>query len=195
MLVVMDDHWRYQRFDKSNGSAFIFLRMKRLIFFSVLYFFSFILYAQDTIILRSGEEIKVNIVKNTSDFVEYIYPNETTVNQTLKKTIRKIVFSSGREEICNSEFVVPEVRGEQDWKKVIITYEYEDVRGLTRVGDVKATGAFAGPFASAGLKNAIKRIKHRAAKIGAGIVLIHNKPDVSGALPGNGVQLLGTAYK
>jgi|GEM_PF-1933332 hypothetical protein len=80
-----------------------------------------------------------------------------------------------------------------DWNKVILTKNNDDVKGLTRLGEVK--GSSMGPFFT---QNALRgrasnEIKKEAAKLGASIVLVQTD-DFQGT-PLNNVSMIGVAYK
>ena len=53
-----------------------------------------------------------------------------------------------------------------------------------------------GPLGSSmGYKDALKKLKKKAAKLDAGVVLVHESPNKTAAAFGGGVQVIGTAYK
>jgi hypothetical protein len=81
----------------------------------------------------------------------------------------------------------------QNWEKVVITKNPEDVKGLQRIDDVSAeTSILYGKQAKLREKTTIK-IKQAAAKLGATIVLI--TVDDFAMSPINNVNMVGTAYK
>ena len=170
--------------------------MKKLLVLILSLFFGVTSYAQDKVILKNGEELNVKVVKNNEKTIEFQYPGESMVNEKNKREIKKIVYESGREEIFNVGISVPEIKGEKDWEKVIETYLEADVEGLTRVDEIKATSGWGGALASSlGYKGAIKKLKKKAAKLGAGVILIHGQPNQSASARGGGVQVIATAYK
>jgi len=147
--------------------------------------------AQDRIIYRNGDTLVVEIVKTTPDMVEYKYPNEDLVNQEYKNALLKIVYKSGRVEHCSSESKLAVVNGIEDWEKVILTTNRDDIRGLTKVGEVVGKSGWGGSMAQrAGNKGARKQLKKKAAKLKASIVLMQQ--DVSGY---GGAKIIGIAYK
>ena len=82
--------------------------------------------------------------------------------------------------------------GPDDWEKVIITKNTDDVEGLKRVDRVSAqTSILYGGQKKLREKTTIK-IKQEAAKIGASIVLI--EVDDFAMTPINNVNMVGTAY-
>lgn len=148
--------------------------------------------AQDRIVKRNSDTLEVNITKSTDDVVEYVYPGESVVNEISKKSLSKIIYSSGRIEECNTNFVLPVINGKEDWKKVVVTYLESDVKGLTRVKQIKATSSWGGSLmSSVGYNNALKGLKKQAAKLGASVILINDIPT-----KGTGtVKIVGVCYK
>lgn len=153
-------------------------------------------YAQDKVVLRNGSSLDVKIVKSTNASIEFAYPGEELVNEKSKKEISYIVYASGREEECNQTFQVPVINGKDDWDKVVVTHLASDVEGLTRVGEVAATSGWGGTLGSGmGYKDAIKKLKKKAAKLGAGVILVADRTNETAAALGGGVQVVGVAYK
>ncbi len=147
--------------------------------------------AQDKIIYRNGDTLSVKIIKNTPDIVEYKYPNEDLINQEYKNALSKIIYNSGRVENCKSESNLAKVNGIEDWEKVILTTNSDDIKGLTKVGEVIGKSGWGGAMAQReGNKGARKQLKKKAAKIKANIVLIQQ--DVSGF---GGAKIIGVAYR
>jgi hypothetical protein len=152
--------------------------------------------AQDKIIMRSGDTLKVKIIKTTPDIVEFTYPNEDLENTEYKNAIEQIIYASGRNEICSQKTLLQKVNGVDDWEKVIITYTESDVKGLTKVGQITKISGWGGTMATGlGYKDALKKIQKEAAKQGACIVWITDKPNEHTTQYGAGVKLTGIAYK
>jgi hypothetical protein len=82
---------------------------------------------------------------------------------------------------------------EKDSEKVIVTRNPDDVKGMTRVGDVSASAHMVFGDPANLRKKATVKIKQEAANKGATIVLIQT--DDFQATPINNVNLLGVAYK
>ncbi len=81
---------------------------------------------------------------------------------------------------------------ENDWQKVIVTRNPEDVKGLKRAGDVSAeTSILYGRQSKLREETTIK-IKKEAAKLGATLVLI--QVDEFAMTPINNVNMIGVAY-
>lgn len=170
--------------------------MKKVILVMFLVSLVSCVHAQDKIFLRSGDSLTVKVIKNTPTIIEFIYPNEEMVNEKNKKEIAYILYANGRKEECNQAFVVPVIKNKDDWKSVVITYLPSDVEGLTRVEELKATSGFGGSLGSSmGYKDAIKKLQKKAAKLGAGVILVTDRPNETAAAMGGGVQVVGVAYK
>jgi hypothetical protein len=170
--------------------------MKKSFILVVFLFWGLISYAQDKVILKTGEELNVKVVKNDEKTIEFQYPGESLINVKNKREIKKIIYESGREEMIDVGINLPEIKSEKDWEKVVETYLESDVEGLTRVDDIKATSGWGGSLGSSlGYKDAIKKLKKKAAKLGACIILIHGQPNQSASSRGGGVQVIATAYK
>ena len=170
--------------------------MKKYLLLALCAFLVQALSAQDRIVKRRGETIEVNITKSTDDAVEYVYPGETVVNEVSKKSLSKIIYSSGRVEVCNTNFALPVINGKEDWKKVVVTYLESDVRGLTRVKEIKATSGWGGSLmSSVGYNDALNKLKKQAAKLGASVILVNGVPNEHAAARGGGVKVVGVCYK
>ena len=170
--------------------------MKKQLFVFLSLFLGVSLYAQDKVVLKNGEELNVKVVKNDEKTIEFQYSGESMVNVKSKREIKKIVYESGREETINVGIEVPVITSADDWEKVVETYLESDVEGLTRVDEIKATSGWGGALGSSlGYKGAIKKLKKKAAKLGAGVILIHGQPNQSASSRGGGVQVIATAYK
>ena len=79
------------------------------------------------------------------------------------------------------------------WQKVTVTRNADDVKGMTRVGDVSASAQMVFGSPESLRKKATVKIQQDAASKGATLVLIQ-KDDFQ-MTPINNVNLLGVAYK
>lgn len=162
----------------------------------ILLFLSISCFAQDKVYLRNNTCIDVKIVKSNDKTIEYTYPDESLINEKSKKEISYIIYANGRKEECNKTFEIPIIESNKDWEKVVITYLPSDVEGLTRVDEIKATSGWGGALGSSlGYKDALNKLKKRAAKLKAGVVLVVDRPNSSATAIGGGVQVAGVAYK
>lgn len=170
--------------------------MKKTILTMILLTASSICWSQDKIIMRTGDTLNVKIIKSAPEYVEFTYLNEDLINTEYKNAINKIIYASGREEICSTKTQLYEIKSEADWEKVVITYTENDIKGLTRVAQVTATSGWGGTMATGlGYKDALKKLQKKAAKLGASIVWVTDKPNEQTTKYGAGVKLTGIAYK
>lgn len=151
--------------------------------------------AQDKIFLRSGDSLNVKVLLVGTEEIQFTYPGETVVNQKLKNEVKYIVFESGRKEVFNASVEIPTIdpkNWKKEWEKVVVTYNEDDIKGLTRVDNIQATSTWGGPLGgqSLGYQNCVKSLKKKAAKLGCGIVLLTDSPSRY-----SGVSLVGTCYK
>lgn len=162
----------------------------------LMFFLAIPMYSQDKIVLRSGDTLNVKVKKVGTNSIEFSFAGEDMVNEKTKNEVSCIIYASGRKEEFNQGINVPKITSPKEWEKVVETYLESDVAGLTRVGELKATSGWGGSMGSSlGYKGAIKKLKKKAAKLGAGVILIHGSPNKTAAAFGGGVQVIATAYK
>lgn len=151
--------------------------------------------AQDKVVLKTGDTLVVKVTKNKEKTIEFTYSNETLVNEKSKREISCIIYASGRrEDIKDTGIVVPEINNKNDWEKVVVTTNREDVVGLTKVQSI-AVVAGGGLFntVEGAKESAIKQLKKKAAKLKCGIVLITTEQ--FNGIFNNGMNMSGEAYK
>ena len=165
--------------------------MKYLITCAILALCNFSYGQLDTIVKRSGERLAVTLKSNDPSSVTFIYPNEDLITTLNKNVIEKIIFKSGRIEVCSQTTKLEAVNGIEDWEKVIITNNPADVEGLTKVSAVSSKSSFGGALAqNLADKKAREKLKKAAAKMKASIILIETyKNDYYGT------KINGVAYK
>jgi len=95
--------------------------------------------------------------------------------------------------IIFSQIELPEINGEEDWEKVIITKNQNDLDGLSKVSSVKGEAKKVLAKEAKLRIKANEQIKRAAAKKGASIVFV--TLDSFETFPSNNVQLEGVAYK
>src|SRR5690606_4352973 len=127
----------------------------------------------DVVYLPEGPK-EVTVTEVAENFVKYTFPNESAVYSVSKHLISKIKFASGREEVFESPFQV--VNGIEDVEKIYLTYNLEEVAGLTNKGDLysKATGVTTLSSMNKVKNRSLDKMKFEAAMIGANVVLIGN---------------------
>ena len=125
--------------------------------------------AQDKIFLRSGDSLNVKVLLVGTEEIQFTYPGETVVNQKLKNEVKYIVFESGRKEVFNASVEIPTIdpkNWKKEWEKVVVTYNEDDIKGLTRVDNIQATSTWGGPLGgqSLGYQNCVKSLKKKGCK-------------------------------
>lgn len=92
--------------------------------------------------------------------------------------------------LTSQQLNIPVITSKSQWKEVIITDDFDDVKNLVKVKDLKVnTGAGMAMYAAA-KKKAIKKLQKEAAKLGCGIVYMPEPPRFNFSVKG-----YGTAYK
>ncbi len=139
----------------------------------VLFFNSVFAQKMDTIYTHQ-KEIVCKIKEVADENVKYSYPNEDLLISINKNRIIKIIYSSGREEIFAESSSFKKVNGWEDWEKVISTNIDDEVDGLFKLGDVSSKVKAGSTLSNLNkIKNkALRKIKIRAAMIGANIVYL-----------------------
>lgn len=144
--------------------------MKYWILTSLLMLVSLCASAQDKIVLKDGTTLDVKVLESNDRCVVFVYPNEEVRNEKAKRYIDYIVYSSGRKEVCHS-VEIPTIKGEEDWEKVIVTTNKDDVFGLTKVELVSGTYGNGFTKADKAHVKAMEMLKRKVAKLKCGIVL------------------------
>lgn len=149
----------------------------RLTFFFITVLCCNFTFAQkrDTI-FTYNESIVCKIKEVADENVKFSYPNEDILVSINKNRIRKITYSSGRQEVFVESSSYKAVEGWQDWEKVLITNIEAEVDGLYKLGDVSSKAKAGTVLANLNkIKNkAIRKIKIRAAMLGANVVYLLN---------------------
>lgn len=146
------------------------------IFFFVLYFFLPVLSIAQALKadkIHVNKEIKEVFVEEVSQYsVTFRYPGENVSQALGKIMIEKIEFSSGREEVFERK--VQPVRTVEDYDKVYITFDANEIAGLKSVDNVhaKARGFTGFSGINSVTRRAIRKLKMEAAFKGANVVYI-----------------------
>jgi hypothetical protein len=89
----------------------------------------------DVIYLHNGQEVKGKVYRVTEKTVVFSYENEDVEQAYGKWAVDKVVFGkSGRVQNVTARI---EIHSEDDWEKVIIIDNTDEVTGLQRRGEVK----------------------------------------------------------
>ena len=151
-------------------------------------------YAQDMVVLRDGTKLEVKVVESNESDIVYIFPNEEVRNKKAKKLIEYIQYASGRKEICQS-LTMPIIESWEDWGKVIVTTNRDDVEGLQLIESVSVSAGAGGALdkAEAAHSSAVKKLKKKVAGMLCGIVLITSES--FGGKYNNISSITGEGYK
>lgn len=90
----------------------------------------------DKIYLHDETVMKVDIKRIYQNNIYYSLPGETKVNQMDQRLVHKIEYKSGQMEILNEE--PKTVREINDYRKVKVTYDPDDVDGMIEVAKLEA---------------------------------------------------------
>lgn len=161
----------------------------------ILILFTTILYAQnnaDIIVTHTGERINAKVI-SVDDKINFNYQNESVINSISKNCVKEIDFSSGRIQHCSEKIII---NSKDDWEKVVITNNPEDVKCLVRKGDitVSANNAWNLKSKSGVDKKATKKMKQEAAAMKAHIILIQNQYRETSYWSGSSSLKNGVAY-
>jgi hypothetical protein len=147
----------------------------------------------DRIVLHTGEELAVNILGISERSVTYNYPEESVEYTKSKNSIDEIIFVSGRRSKGSEKI---HISNTNDWQKVVLTNNPEDVIGLSKKGDLYqksiATTIFSGSQRIDA--KATRKIKQHAAALGAHIIYIQDQTTDKGIRRVNRSIKSGVAY-
>lgn len=131
-------------------------------------------HAQDTLITHNNDTLLVNVVEVTDgENIKFKYIGEELLNNMPFSGFSKINLKSGR-TIAGEDRII--VTGVEDFEKVVLTYNPEDVKGLTEVQEITSVAKSKMLGAYGSLERAKKAAKiglqKKAAALGCHIVLI-----------------------
>lgn len=155
------------------------------------------MFDQDVIYKHSGETVNGKVVRLDEYTVVYKYEGEDAENSISKYAIAKIVYKSGRTEEVTEKI---DIKGEDDWEKVVILEDKAYISGLKKAGEVRGkTGLINFQTGNTGDKKAEKKLKMAAAALGCPFILMTaDKTTVganSNALGGSQAIKKGVGYK
>ena len=152
--------------------------------------------SQDVIYLRNNDSIVANVTKIDENTIEYKFEGEDFVTVKNKKEIIKIKFKSGREEVFSESLRLPQISGEEDWDKVIVTYDENEVKGLEKIDNIQAKSGWGGSIGSnIGYKKCVNKLKKDAAKLGGNTILIHGNPNSTATALGGATVVNCSVYR
>lgn len=147
----------------------------------------------DIIVKHNGEHLNVKVI-SVDEKITYSYPSESVVNAVGKNCVKEIIFSSGRVQQITEKVIVT---GEDDWERVQITTDPDDVKCLVRKGDITSSASNSWNFKSKTKvdKKATEKIKREAASLKAQIILIQSdSKGNAGFLSGDSSSKNGVAF-
>ena len=153
--------------------------MKRLLCFMLL-FVSISCFAQDEVVYHNGNVIKGKVSEVTDYYIKFRYEGEDVDNTIGRAALSEVRFGSGRVQQMSQKVYV---NSPDDWEKVRIVNDKNEVIGLKSLGQVEkhssGTWSFsitAGHFS----EKTMKKIRKEAAKRGGCIVLLMSQQSQSG---------------
>ncbi|RYE25378.1 MAG: hypothetical protein EOP51_04320 [Sphingobacteriales bacterium] len=131
----------------------------------------------DSIYLHNGTVVAGKVYKVAERTVVFSYENEEAQQSYGKYAVDHVVFGkSGRVQPVTNKVVV---HSKEDWERVLIIENAEEIAGLQRRGEVKGKTAFVNYRTGEGSdKVALKKIKMDAAAQGCGFVCITTDKDI-----------------
>jgi hypothetical protein len=175
-------------------SSTLTMNKSTLILYCLLIFIVCFASAQDKIILTKGDTLKVSILEVSESNVTYRHYNEPegAKYSTAKEKISKIIFASGRQEVIEkpaektNRWTNLDVKTYED---IQITYVPDDIEGMQALGQVFGEGG--GLTNELASKQALRRLKRKAFKLGAKVIYI----SISTSNYFGTWNFQGTAYK
>jgi len=149
----------------------------------------------DIVYLHDKTVMRVDVKKIYQNNLYYSLPGDTKVHQMDQRLVYKIEYKSGEIEVLNEE--PQKVRNINDYRKVKVTYNPDDVDGMVEVAklEAKAEGSDRSYSTAKTLeRSAIIILRRKAALVNAEMVLITDKKIhvAFGEIPFT--ILYGTAY-
>ena len=146
--------------------------------------------ANDKIIKIKGDTLNVTIQSVTETTVMFNYSNENAIQRINKKNVLRLIYASGRFEDISTPILI---EGEEDYEKVVLTTNPNDVEGLANLGEVEGIGKTLYGSEKQMRPKAEKEVKIQAAQKKAFIVFV-NSQNISQGTTGSKLIITGTAY-
>lgn len=156
------------------------------------------LFAQTDIIkMHNGETVKGKVLKVEEYTIVYKYEGEDAEVTVSKYAISNITYKSGRVQEITEKI---NIKGEDDWEKVVIIEDKAYAAGLKKVDEVRGkTGLINFQTGNSGDKKAEKKLKEAAALLGCPFILLTSDKSTVGAnsntIGGSQNIKKGIAYK
>ncbi|MGC4058407.1 MAG: hypothetical protein QM743_09880 [Chitinophagaceae bacterium] len=172
--------------------------MKKQLFSFLVMLLPFCVSAQSDVIKKhNGETVNGKVISVDEYTITFVYDGEEARNTLSKYAIEKITYKSGRVEEVSEKI---NVRGEDDWEKVVILEDKSYIAGLKKAEEVRGkTGLINYHTGNTADKKAEKKLKMAAAEIHCPFILLTaDKATVgssSNQLGGSQAIKKGIAYK
>ena len=175
--------------------------MKKLALLITVLCFSLFIYGRnmsvrveptDTIFKLGGTVLLVDVTKVTTTYVSFVYPGQDEVYTIERKQIQKIVYKNGRIEELNNPLI--EMIDEYQWEAVWLTEDKKEVIDLYKRGLVESKSSPSERSPKAAKKNAIIKLKKKAANLRGTIVLVTHKQKTGGYGEFPGYFIKGVVY-
>ncbi len=157
---------------------------KHIITILLLAIFSQTVFAQmaelDSIFTSDGI-VLANVKKIAPDVIEYSFPNEEAITAIYKNTVKKIRFSSGREQVFTENIFLSTVNNAFDYGNVATTRLESETKGLMKVDEVsvKATARTAFSNSTSIEEIAFHKLKVTTAMLGGNLIYVLDKSILS----------------
>lgn len=131
----------------------------------------------DTIYLHNGKKVGGKVFRVTERTVVFSYENEDVEQSYGKYAVEKVVFGkSGRVQQVSERIVV---RSEEDWDRVIVIQNTDEIAGLERRGEVKGKTRFVNLRTGEGSdRTALEKLKKDAAADRCAFIFITTDKDI-----------------
>lgn len=146
----------------------------------------------DTIIKLGGTVLLVDVTKVTPNYVSFVYPGQNEVYTIERKQVQSIIYKNGRIEEMNKPLI--EMIDEYQWEAVWLTENKKEVVDLYKRGTIEAKSSPSDRSPKAAKKNAIIKLKKKAAHNKGTIVLVTHKQKTGGYGEFPGYYIKGIVY-
>ena len=125
--------------------------------------------AQDLIVKHDGHTLSVKVNYLTESNVVFTIPGGTDADQVGKAEVEKIIYKSGRTELISKKV---EIRGIEDWQKIVLTNNPLSVVGLTKKGEIYTKASKNVSSMASYEPRDIEKMKKQAAGMGAHVIVL-----------------------
>lgn len=134
--------------------------------------------SQDVIFRMNTSQIKCNVVKITSLYVEFVEPGSIDIQRLQRKQVQRIEYANGEKEVFFDPAI--EFIQEYNWEAVLLTDNPLDVRGLMQIGEVYAVSSPESHSPRSARADVVISLQKKAANMKGTMVLIDKKASTPG---------------